>query len=229
MDKPKMKIKITSGGPYIVTGGVPLSEKRIEPQGKTYVYAEGQPLPQNETYALCRCGHSKNAPFCDGSHEEAGFDGEETASRDAYMERAQLIKGPGIDLYDDNRCAFARFCHRQKGDVWELTEKSDAEENRQEVIRGAMECPSGRITAADKDGRLHEPALEPGIEMLEDPQATVSCGIYVKGGILIEGADGQEYPRQNRVVLCRCGLSKNQPFCDSAHFLAGYVAKKEGE
>ena len=71
------KIKITAGGPYIVSGSVPLSEKNIVPKGKCYEYQEGHALPQAETYALCRCGHSSNAPFCDGSHEKEGFIGEE--------------------------------------------------------------------------------------------------------------------------------------------------------
>jgi CDGSH-type Zn-finger protein len=32
------------------------------------------PLPQGkELIALCRCGHSKNKPFCDGTHKQVGF------------------------------------------------------------------------------------------------------------------------------------------------------------
>ena len=108
-----------------------------------------------------------------------------------------------------------------------LLEKSDIEENKQEVIKASMECPSGRITAVDKEGQLYEPDYAPAIEVLEDPQATVSCGIFVKGEIPIEGADGQTYPVQNRMVLCRCGQSKLQPFCDHAHLYGGLPGKPE--
>ncbi len=40
--------------------------------------------------------------------------GDETASKAKYEDRADYMEGPGIDLMDDNRCAFARFCHREK-------------------------------------------------------------------------------------------------------------------
>ena len=33
----------------------------------------GHRVTQTKTAYLCRCGHSKNKPFCDGSHKEAGF------------------------------------------------------------------------------------------------------------------------------------------------------------
>ena len=55
-------------------------EKIIEPVGLHYVYQDGRALPQAETYALCRCGRSKKAPFCDGTHAQTGFTGAETAS-----------------------------------------------------------------------------------------------------------------------------------------------------
>ena len=67
------KIKISKNGPYIVTGNVSLSEKIIVPKGKINEFWNGRELPQAEEYALCRCGQTKNAPFCDGSHEKVGF------------------------------------------------------------------------------------------------------------------------------------------------------------
>ena len=35
--------------------------------------SDGEDIPVKPGMALCRCGHSKNKPFCDGSHVEAGW------------------------------------------------------------------------------------------------------------------------------------------------------------
>jgi CDGSH-type Zn-finger protein len=35
--------------------------------------ANGAVLREDTRMALCRCGHSRNKPFCDGSHETSGF------------------------------------------------------------------------------------------------------------------------------------------------------------
>ena len=59
-------IQITQDGPYRVTGGLPLAD------------ASGAGVPRavgssREHYALCRCGHSQNKPFCSGMHWYVGF------------------------------------------------------------------------------------------------------------------------------------------------------------
>ena len=220
---PEMKIKIEKDGPYVVTGGVPISEQIIVPRGRGYVLKEGRKLPQNEEYRLCRCGRSGNQPFCDDAHEGCEFDGTETASQRPYAERIYAkLEGPDLDLLDDRRCAFLRFCHRDTGSVWALTRNSDDPEYRREAILAAYECPAGRLTATDKEGQPYDEPHDPAIEILEDPERGVSGPIYVKGGIPIELADGSVYPAQNRVTLCRCGASSDKPFCDAAHVTIGF-------
>lgn len=217
------KIKIQKNGPYLVTGNVSLSEKIIVPKGKGYEYKEGQSFQQAKVYALCRCGKSKNPPFCDGSHEISKFDGTETASKEKYIDRAFKQVGPNLDLLDDDRCAFARFCHREEGNVWELTDKSDNPKYREEAIKAANNCPAGRLIAVDKDGNIIEPKFEPSIEILQDPERGVSAPIYVKGNIPIESSENFTYEVRNRVALCRCGKSSNKPFCDATHVSDRYV------
>ncbi|NTU88518.1 MAG: iron-binding protein [Actinobacteria bacterium] len=212
------KIKIVKNGPYLVSGNVPISEKKITSKGKEYTLEDGRELPQSETYALCRCGHSKNPPFCDGSHVQAGFDGTETASWVDYLDRIEkTVVGPDLDLLDDGRCAFARFCHRNEGKAWDLIKSSDDPHLREEAIAAAYECPAGRLTARDKMGNLLDEAYEPSIEILQDPEKGVSGPISVKGKIPLESADGFTYELRNRMTLCRCGYSENKPFCDACH------------
>jgi len=217
-----MKIKIETDGPYVVTGGVPLREKIIVPKGKGYVLKEGRKLPQSDTYRLCRCGRSKNPPFCDESHEGCGFDGTETASQKPYVQRVSKMEGPDLDLLDDRRCAFLRFCHKDTGNVWELVLRSQDPRCREEAIRAACECPAGRLTAVSKEGHHYEDDHEPAIEILQDPERGVSGPLFVKGGIPIGSADGSLYEARNRVTLCRCGTSRNMPFCDASHVNAGF-------
>ena len=221
------KIKIVGNGPYVVTGNVPLREKIIVPKGESVEFAEGRELIQNEEYALCRCGKSQNAPFCDGTHERAQFIGSESASKEKYVDRAVFLEGISIDLYDDNRCAFARFCHSENGiSTWNLMDYDSDDFIKTEVIRTASNCPAGRLTAAEKSGEMLEPAFEPAIEIIQDPSREASGGIYVKGGIPLESAEGAFYETRNRYVLCRCGKSHNRPFCDASHIVVKYLDKK---
>lgn len=221
-----VKIKIIKDGPYIVTGDVPMVEKIITPKGNSYEYKEGRTFPRKKVYSLCRCGKSKNLPYCDGEHSKTGFDGTELASREKYNDRANVFKGPGIDLLDDGRCAIARLCHEEHGSVWQLVKKSDNPEYREEVIRGAINCPTGRLVAVDKEGNEIEPEYEPSIEIIQDPEKNVSGPLFVKGNIPIESSDGTMYEIRNRVGLCRCGSSKNTPFCDGKHIKAGFNDKE---
>ena len=129
-----MSITIVENGPYVVNGSAPLPEEAITPVDGHHEYRVRRTFPATQTYALCRCGRTKTPPFCDGSHVTAGFDGTETASRESFEERADVYPGPGAYLLDDNRCAFARFCHREDGDVWTLTELSGDERLKEEAI-----------------------------------------------------------------------------------------------
>ncbi|MDY5589537.1 MAG: CDGSH iron-sulfur domain-containing protein [Arcanobacterium sp.] len=217
-----MHIRVLPNGPFEVTGGVPLDEKIIRPDGHGYRWENGRELEQREEYHLCRCGHSKNAPFCDGTHRQIGFVGRETAAKEPYVERAGYFQGPEIDLADDDRCAFARFCHSadlngEASEAWSLamTASSDAEIELAERVAG--HCPAGRLTPKPHEKDFVEPDLEPGITVIQDPQKGVSAGLYVHGGIPLEGADREEYELRNRYVLCRCGSSRNKPFCDAFH------------
>ncbi len=220
---------MTENGPYLVTGGVPLTEEILTFGENGNQFVVSRHFPEMETYALCRCGHSRNMPYCDGTHAKTGFDGAETASRDHFDERAVRIEGPDLVLADDRPlCALIRFCHQAHGDAWCLTRQSDDPRLKAEAIQAACQCASGRLLAYEKDTKdAIEPELSPSIALLQDPQEACSGPIYVKGGIPVESADGYAYEVRNRTTLCRCGESDNKPFCDASHLAAGFSDKPE--
>jgi CDGSH-type Zn-finger protein len=215
----KYIIKIMKNGPYIVSGGVPLSEQImcVDSEGQCHGWKEGRRYPVKDNYTLCRCGQSKNKPFCDGTHTMINFDGTENASCTPYREQATEIVGPGLKLTDvKNLCASARFCHRAGG-TWTLTKQSGNPDARQKAIEEAGDCPSGRLVVWDKDGKAIEPDFEPSIGLVEDVQEGKMGPMWVRGGIAIESEAGTIYEIRNRVTLCRCGKSSNKPFCDGRH------------
>ena len=218
--KRKRRIQVTKDGPYIVSGNVPLAEERvvIGKDGEPAGWAKGRSFPAPETYVLCRCGASKNKPFCDGSHVEAAFEGTETAGHGRYLENVEKTVGPAVDLtWSEELCIAARFCLGGK-DAWNYAKASDDAEARGKAIEEACACPSGSLVAWDKKaGKAIEAELEPSISLVEGPEGGTDGPVWVRGGIPIESADGRTYEIRNRVTLCRCGKSSNKPFCDGRH------------
>lgn len=221
----KFHIKINENGPYLVSGSVPLTKRYPaktvygEPMAWDPVGVEDEEPPARRRYELCRCGHSANKPFCDNSHERVGFEGKLTADRRPIAERRRTLQGTGVVMTDDNSlCADAGFCGTRFVKVWKMIERTDDPEVRERLLRMVANCPSGRLEAWLEDGSLVEPSYEPSIAVVPDGP------LWVRGGIEIEAPDGFTYEVRNRVTLCRCGESKNMPFCDGTHDQIGFKA-----
>ena len=84
-------------------------------------------------------------------------------------------------------------------------------------------CPSGRLTLRDNvAGAKIEPELPMSIGLVDDPGEDCSGPLWVRGKVAIQSQDGADYELRNRVTLCRCGQSKNKPFCDGTHLEIKY-------
>jgi len=219
------RVQVARHGPYRVSGNLPLAEYviGINAQGESVRWEQGKVHPREQQYALCRCGRSQHVPFCDGTHSRVGFDGTETASRAPYREQAKVFKGPAMSLTDaEGLCASGRFCD-PNGSVWKLLREADGAAARDSFVRQSCDCPSGRLVAWDNaTGRALEPQYEPSIGLIEDPSRGCSGPIWLRGGVRLVAADGFEYEVRNRMTLCRCGASKNKPFCDGSHLTVGF-------
>jgi len=101
---------------------------------------------------LCRCGASRNKPFCDGSHAEAGF----TATGEPPVKESEPL--------------------------------------------------------AARDGT---------VEVLPLPNGPLK----IVGNLEVVSGTGKTLNRVTQAFLCRCGQSKNKPYCDGSHKAAGFVAE----
>lgn len=135
---PTNSVMVANNGPYYLRGDLRVA---------------GAPADAPATQfraALCRCGQSKNKPFCDNSHEAVGF-----------------------------------------------------------VDRGAVGDTGPGISA--QGGTL-------------DIKAAPNGPLLVSGNLTIHAASGRVAWQGDKCALCRCGQSKNKPFCDGAHKAAKFEA-----
>lgn len=222
-------IRIMENGPYFVSRNVHLDQIAIESdsQGVGLGWGDGEYYHPEGDYYLCRCGHSKKKPFCDGSHITVHFVGQEVAALTPYEESATRLQGPELTLLDqENLCAGARFCTRGKT-IWHHILHTDKLGYKKLAIYEATLCPSGRLTVVRENGEKIEPALAARISLIQDPARNCRGPLFVQGGLPIEGADGRRYEVRNRVTLCRCGASRNMPFCDGNHLHCPHMKGKD--
>lgn len=71
-----LTIRCRENGPLVLTGSISI----VDHHGNAF------PIPfGKDSIALCRCGGSKNKPFCDGQHKLVGFQGGELAPANATL------------------------------------------------------------------------------------------------------------------------------------------------
>ena len=132
------------------------------------------------------------------------------------------IEGEQLTLvYEGKLCIHSRFCVTGAPRVflanvqgpWIHPDAMDAEN----LAAIARECPSGAIRYRRKDGRPDEAAPQVNLIGLRE------AGPYaVRARIVLDGRDAGF-----RATLCRCGASKNKPFCDGSHHAIGFAASGE--
>jgi CDGSH-type Zn-finger protein len=216
------EIRIEEAGPYQVVGRLPISRTRTmkTEYGEPVDYAPFAALEAEANYRLCRCGKSANKPFCDDSHlEEPRVDVKETADHGPRYDRADIFQSTedGVVISDDlSLCSKAGYCRDRFTGVWQMLGNADPEVRRR-MERMVELCPSGRLAWAESvEAPDREPPYEPEIGVFRNGP------LFVRGGVLVVGADGEPYEIRNRQVLCRCGYSQNKPFCDGSHKLVGF-------
>ncbi|MEM9181104.1 MAG: CDGSH iron-sulfur domain-containing protein [Pseudomonadota bacterium] len=118
--------------------------------------------------------------------------------------------------WDRRLCIHIGECGRAKGDLfvggrdpWCDPSVSDQADIADVVSR----CPTGALAVRDQDGNAV-------IEVAPDENEVLIANdgpLYVSGDLSIEGASDDMQSATRRAALCRCGASKNKPFCDNSH------------
>lgn len=134
----------------------------------------------------------------------------------------EIIPGVAIDLvFDGERCIHARHCVLSQPAVFKANVEGPWIDpnaaTTEELVTVAHMCPSGAIGYRRHDGGREEAA--PPINLV---QLRENGPIGFRAELLLDGQ-----PIGYRATLCRCGASKNKPFCDGSHNAIHFQATGE--
>lgn len=134
----------------------------------------------------------------------------------------EVVRGQRVVIhFDGNRCIHSRHCVLSHPDVFVPNVEGEwihpDAVSPEEVAVIARSCPSGAIRYERLDGG--EPEPRPVVNLVhvrENGPLAFNAPLRI--------GDGEP---QLRATLCRCGLSKNKPYCDNSHKAAGFSATGE--
>ena len=204
MEDKKTQIIFTSTSPYYIVNG------------KNIVYKNETIEDLKSVTAICRCGQSKSMPYCDGYHEKAGLRTEK--SEDRVENKWKDYTGEDITVHFNlGLCSHGQTCLHGLPDVFNIDEKPWINVDKapvDEVIDGVRKCPSGALTYTKDGNHITEFDYEENITIVDQGP------LVIKGNVeLVDDRNSlDELVSKNRFTLCRCGKSKNKPFCDGGHF-----------
>ncbi len=194
-------IKAVDNGPLLVSGECSIED------------ADGNAVTTQKVTALCRCGASKDKPYCDGSHNAIGFDS--LSNNPKASDKLKTYRGESINVHFNARaCAHAAVCVSKLNQVfdtqrrpWVQPDGADAEA----VMAVVDQCPSGALSYSLAD---HEPASQASGEQ---SIRIAKNGPYLVNQVDLTDIELAEGVTADKCVLCRCGASSNKPFCDGSH------------
>ncbi|MBN1534547.1 MAG: CDGSH iron-sulfur domain-containing protein [Spirochaetes bacterium] len=200
--KSKPRIIFTRLSPYMVT-----DLEHFEDHG-------GNRIDTAPVMELCRCGESCRKPFCDGSHSRAGFVGDKREGR--LPDRVKSYRGAGITIHDNRGvCSHDAACIRCLPQVFrkELRPWIDPDGAVvEEIIRIIERCPSGALSYSIGGRHFRDQKRNPRIRVSKYGPLEITGGIILKDDMESVPASREHY------ALCRCGKTRNAPFCDGSHF-----------
>jgi len=198
--------------------------------------SKGEPLSTVRGVALCRCGASKNKPFCDGTHSTIGFSSENKVDENVGtgIGEKKIVKdkrkdyvGKKITIHDNRRiCSHAAECVNNLPSVFKLNSRPwinpDAAEV-EEIVDTIRKCPSGALSySIDSIEYRDQNDRNPMVTVSKDGPYVITGRVELMGDNIRfgDGASKEHY------TLCRCGASNIKPFCDGMHKVINFKDDK---
>lgn len=206
MENPRI-VCLPNGPYYLLTDPTATPVEYLQnSRGEACVTARG--------VALCRCGGSSNKPFCDGTHSRIGFSDAKGTPR--APDRRRNYVGKRITVHDNRGlCAHAGVCTDRLAAVFRSGQEPwiDADAATvDEIIDTIRRCPSGALSYSIDGIEQRDIERLPQVTVTHNGPYAVTGGIELVGVARGDGASTEHY------TLCRCGASKNKPFCDGSHW-----------
>ncbi len=216
MSAEKPQIACLPNGPYYLLNDL---TPRVVPNIQK---SKGDPCITITGVALCRCGGSQNKPFCDGTHGTNGFTDKRLT--DGALNKRDNHVGKQITIHDNRGiCAHAGYCTDNQSSVFKLNEEPWIDPDGatvKDIISTISKCPSGALSYTVDNVEHRDQDRKPMVTVTKDGPYAVTGGIELVDQPLGEGASTEHY------TLCRCGGSKNKPFCDGTHWHIGFKDEK---
>lgn len=197
----KVSISTSKNGPLVV--------KNLQ----NIIQSNGSVFPiRDKAVAICRCGDSKSKPFCDGTHGKTGWTDNKLNGR--QLRKTDTYVGKKITIHDNRGiCAHVGYCTSGLPRVFRMGVEPwiDADaETTEKIIETVKKCPSGALSYSI-DGILYDKYSDhPDIKITKDGP------YFVRGNIELHDEDRPE--SNEHFALCRCGKSRNKPYCDGQHW-----------
>ena len=212
-------IEIIKDGPYIAYNV------------KLMLNSKGEEMETSSRMSLCRCGHSEDQPFCDGSHMDVDFDDEK--KEDRVSDKVIKYEGKNITIYDNRGiCSHIGYCTNLLPKVFDKTRfkwiDPDAADAK-DIIRICELCPSGALSYSLPGGERVKKVGNQRKKIRISPGPYGKNGPFdIEGGIKLKSDRDHAPECEEHYSLCRCGASKNKPFCDGSHrFYENYKESEE--
>jgi Dyp-type peroxidase family len=143
------------------------------------------------------------------------------AAAGQQAESIETVEGKGVSIvFDAAKCIHSRGCVLARPDVfvpnvqgaWLHPERATPDE----IAELARNCPSGAIRYRRDDGADERAPMVNTVRIRENGPLAVHADLRIAGR-----------EPSLRATLCRCGASRNKPFCDGSHAAVGFQATGE--